>query len=130
LFNVQKPYMITVKGMGTADRRPYAMKSLSPYVALIVLGLSVCWFHLAVYEHADTQGLLYFALSGSLVFLVVTYVVIYQDFMVRRMAMGNRRQVAPLFRTAFATLTALSVAWAATAAAATTPIIDALRYLS
>ncbi len=129
VFNVQKPYMITVKGMGTADRHPYRLRSLGPYLALIVLGISVCWFHLMMYEDADTQGLLYFALCGTLVFIVVSYVVVFQDFKVRRAAAGGH-PVTPLFRTAIATLATLSAAWAVTAAAAIAPIVNALRFVS
>lgn len=128
-FNVQKPYMITVKGMGTAEQQPYRLKSLAPYIVLIVLVEFVCWFHLVVHGGSNTQGLLYFALTGALVFITVMYVVIYQDFSERLRTGVDWVRTCGLFKSALLTLGLLSVGWLVTASASITPILDALHYL-
>jgi cellulose synthase (UDP-forming) len=129
IFKVQKPYMITVKGMGTAEERPYRLTSLVPYIGLVVTGLAVCWLHLLAYGPSNTQGLLYFALTGALVFVAVMGVVVFQDYKQRLAAGATPVRTKALFRKAIGTVTALALAWVGTAIAATPQIVDALRYV-
>jgi len=77
VFRVKKPYMITVKGMGGVPRFPLAV--LVPYIALVGLSLATCWFYLGVYGGGSSQGYLFFALKGALLFWLMLVVLLAHD---------------------------------------------------
>lgn len=74
LLKVQKPYMITVKGLQHGIHRPFSLRAHMPYFALMGLAILSCWFYIGVFDHGVVQGNLLFALQGALIFLL-SYVV-------------------------------------------------------
>jgi cellulose synthase (UDP-forming) len=79
LFRVQKPYMITVKGLRRGKQRPFALQPHYPYLALIALSLGACWFSLLTFRHSSVQGYLIFALQGAAVLLFVSLTAFVKD---------------------------------------------------
>ncbi|KPM57040.1 cellulose synthase [Frankia sp. R43] len=125
VLRVKKPYMITKKGVGD-DAGAMSLRLVAPYIAMVVLPLAVCWFHLAVYDAGATAGYLLFALQDTLVFLLVLGFVVAQEV---RAAPGGgapfavrlRRQARPLLATGL-----LAAAAVVTAVACWPPIWDAI----
>jgi cellulose synthase/poly-beta-1,6-N-acetylglucosamine synthase-like glycosyltransferase len=70
LLKVQKPYMITVKGLQRGVSRPFSLGAHAPYFALMGLAILSCWFYIAVFNSSPVQGNLLFALQGALIFLL------------------------------------------------------------
>ena len=79
ILRVQKPYMITVKGLQRGRKRPFPLKSHYPYIVLILLSLGACWFYLLVTKQSSAQGYLLFALQGSLMILLVYVTALFMD---------------------------------------------------
>jgi len=79
ILRVQKPYMITVKGLQHGSQRPFALKPHLPYLILIGLSLSACWFYLYTIGHSSVQGYLFFALQGALCLLLVYVTALVKD---------------------------------------------------
>ncbi len=79
IFRVQKPYMITVKGLHRGKQMPFALLPHYPYLALITLSLGACWFYLFTVGHSSTQGYLLFALQGAAVLLLVYITALVKD---------------------------------------------------
>ncbi len=69
-LGVQKPYMITVKGLQQGIKRPFSLAPYYPYFFLIGLSLGACWFYLATVGQGDSQGYLLFALQGAVALLL------------------------------------------------------------
>ncbi|OAA18307.1 glycosyl transferase [Frankia sp. EI5c] len=121
VLRVKKPYMITKKGVGD-DAGALSLRLVVPYVALVLLPLVTCWFHLLSYDSGPAAGYLLFALQDALVFLLVVAFVLAQEI---RLAPGDetplarrlRRQRRPLLTTGV-----LAVATAVTAAACAQPL--------
>lgn len=79
LLRVKKPYMITRKGVHGGVNRPFPMRLLTPYAALVVLALGSCWFYLGVYHRGATQGFLLFGIQGALLFWLLLVIVVIQE---------------------------------------------------
>jgi len=79
ILRVEKPYMITVKGLHVGLKRPFALKPHYPYFALIGLSLAACWYYLAFIGRSDAQGYLFFALQGAAMMLIVYVAALYND---------------------------------------------------
>jgi hypothetical protein len=79
ILNVQKPYMITVKGLHHGKQRPFSLQPHYPYLGLIAIALGSCWYYLFVIGHSDTQGYLLFALQGAAVLLLVYVTALVKD---------------------------------------------------
>jgi len=79
IFRVQKPYMITVKGLHRGKQRPFALQPHYPYLALIALSLGACWFYLFTFRHSSVQGYLVFALQGAAILLLVYITALVKD---------------------------------------------------
>jgi cellulose synthase (UDP-forming) len=73
MLHVQKPYMITVKGLHHGKQRPFALHPYYPFFAFIALSLGACWFYLLTIGHSSVQGYLAFALQGA-AFLLLIYI--------------------------------------------------------
>jgi cellulose synthase (UDP-forming) len=79
IFRVQKPYMITSKGVNVGLARPFNLQSQMPYFGLIGLSLfSVWWF---MWQHGQTavQGYLIYAIQGALIMCVVYAISLMMD---------------------------------------------------
>ena len=79
ILHVQKPYMITVKGLQHGKQRPFALKAHYPYLILIGLSLSACWFYLFTIGRSSVQGYLFFALQGAATLLLVYLTALVKD---------------------------------------------------
>jgi cellulose synthase (UDP-forming) len=79
VFKVQKPYMITVKGLQYGAKRPFSLAAHMPYFALMGMALLACWFYLSVYQQSAAQGNLLFALQGALIFLLAYSIALLKD---------------------------------------------------
>jgi cellulose synthase (UDP-forming) len=79
VLRVEKPYMITIKGLQAGEHRPFAFKSHMPYLVLIGFSLTACWAYMAVFSHSQAQGYLLFALQGAMMLLMVYVIVLFKD---------------------------------------------------
>ena len=79
ILRVQKPYMITVKGLHRGKQRPFALQPHYPYLALIALSLGACWFYLLTVRQSSAQGYLVFALQGAAILLFVYITALVKD---------------------------------------------------
>jgi cellulose synthase (UDP-forming) len=79
ILGVQKPYMITVKGLQVGKLRPFSLQPHYPYFLLIGLSLASCWFYLAVFHHSAAQGYLFFALQGAAILMLVYTTALLKD---------------------------------------------------
>lgn len=79
LLRVEKPYMITRKGMRGNETRGLPMRLMAPYVALVVVPLACCWFYLGVYHRGPTQGFLLFGIQGALLFWLLLVIIVTQE---------------------------------------------------
>jgi cellulose synthase (UDP-forming) len=70
ILGMQKPYMITVKGLQQGIKRPFSLAPHYPYFFLIGLSLGACCFYLATVGQSDSQGYLLFALQGAVALLL------------------------------------------------------------
>jgi cellulose synthase (UDP-forming) len=125
VLRVKKPYMITKKGVG-GDAAALSLRLVAPYIAMAILPLVACWYHLAVYRSGATAGYLLFAVQESLMFVLVLAFVLLQEIRVvpdgeLRLAVRLRRQARPLLTTAL-----LGAAMVATAVACWRPIWTAV----
>lgn len=126
LLRVKKPYMITVKGMRRTDPPRFPLIVIAPYVALISLSLGVCWLYLRLYGGGQSEGYLFFALKGALIFLLMLAVLVGHDMY------SLIRSGTPVLRVvraradAIAVILSLTVLFIATAASSVGLIIQAL----
>ena len=126
LLRVKKPYMITVKGMRRTDPPRFPLIVIAPYVALISLSLGVCWLYLRLYGGGQSEGYLFFALKGALIFLLMLAVLVGHDMY------SLIRSGTPVLRVvraradAIAVILSLTVLFIATAASSVGLIIHAL----
>jgi len=81
LLRVQKPYMITVKGLQRGAKRPFSLGAHLPYFILIGLALAACWFYLGFFGTSPAQGNLLFALQGAAIFLLAYAVSLFRDLL-------------------------------------------------
>lgn len=71
ILKVEKPYMITVKGMHSGENRPFVLQTYIPYVGLVFLSLVASWKYMLTTGTGSVQGYLLFALQGALMFVSV-----------------------------------------------------------
>lgn len=79
ILKVQKPYMITVKGLQYGTKRPFQLAVYAPYFIMMSISLFSCWFYLIVYGQGPAQANLLFALQGTLAFMVVYIIALMKD---------------------------------------------------
>ncbi len=79
LLRVQKPYMITVKGLQRGEQRPFSLAAHYPYFVLIALSLGACWFYLSLVGKSAVAGYLLFALQGAAIFLFTFSIALAKD---------------------------------------------------
>lgn len=79
VLGVTKPYMITEKGLRTSTAPPFRLSLLAPYAGLALASLAACWWYLLTIGGSATQGMLFFALEGALLFTLLIVVVLYLD---------------------------------------------------
>lgn len=95
LLKVQKPYMITVKGLQKGALKPFSLMAHVPYFVLIGLSLFACWFYLVIYGHSAAQSNLLFALQGALIFLSAYIVALFRDILdVTKEGIGFRQYIS------------------------------------
>jgi cellulose synthase (UDP-forming) len=71
LMKVEKPYMITVKGLHIGENRPFVLQTYVPYLGLVFLSLIAGWKFLLTTGTGPVQGYLLFAIQGASMFVVV-----------------------------------------------------------
>jgi|GEM_PF-1046395 len=79
ILKVEKPYMITVKGLQKGEKRPFLLKGFIPYFFLVTLSLASCWTYIILTKRSETQGYLLFALQGAITVLLVFLVALIND---------------------------------------------------
>lgn len=125
LLRVKKPYMITVKGMGDEIPR-FSFAVLLPYISLIGISLGACWFYLDHYGQGRSQGYLFFALKGALVFwLMIVALLIHDTYSLRRSGLPLV-QIVRARATAIMLTVGLTVAFIGTTVASAPLILQAL----
>jgi cellulose synthase/poly-beta-1,6-N-acetylglucosamine synthase-like glycosyltransferase len=126
MFRVKKPYMITVKGLAGTSIPKFRMAEMAPYALLVLGSLAVCWIYLARNHNSATQGMLFFALEGALLFWLLIVVVLLQDIRALRSGgVGWARTLQARLSPVAATV-ALGVLVAVTAVPASGPIWQAV----
>lgn len=79
VLRIEKPYMITMKGIRGGITRRFSLQVAAPYIVMTTLPLAVCWFYLGVYHRSSSQGYLLFALLDALLFFLLVVVTVTQD---------------------------------------------------
>lgn len=79
IMKVEKPYMITVKGMHTGESRPFVLQTYFPYLGLVFLSLVAGWKFLLTTGTGPVQGYLLFAIQGAVMFVIVFTIVLWLD---------------------------------------------------
>lgn len=126
VLKVEKPYMITTKGMGGASHRPFPTRIMRPYLALMGVAIGACWFYLAEHGGGSSQGYLFFALKGAAILWLMLAVIVVQEIKAlgRRglsTARGMRVNTRPL-----ALMGIMTIALVVTVGGATSKIVEAL----
>lgn len=127
VLRVKKPYMITSKGMTGAGIPRFRLAQLAPHILLVLVSIATCWFYIATVGSSPNQGMLFFALQGALLFLVLIAVVLFQDLRTLNnnagltWSRGLRVRAVPM-----AVSSSLMVLFAVTAVAAAGPIWQAV----
>ncbi|MDQ3098813.1 MAG: cellulose synthase [bacterium] len=81
ILKVQKPYMITQKGLDQGNNRPFAIQAHIPYFILIGISLAACWIFSFKIGRSNAQGNLFFALYGALMLYIVFLTALLTDTM-------------------------------------------------
>ncbi|HSX39051.1 MAG TPA: glycosyltransferase family 2 protein [Candidatus Saccharimonadales bacterium] len=81
ILKIEKPYMITTKGINKGQNSPFSILQHSHYLLLILLSLISCWYYLLVFHKSSIQGYLLFALQGSLMFALVFFTALIKDML-------------------------------------------------
>jgi cellulose synthase (UDP-forming) len=116
LLRVQKPYMITVKGLNGDIRRALRLAVLAPYIALVSVSLGACWLYVALYHRGATQGYLFFGLENAALFWLVIVAILAEDARALRRAHVTLGRYLRLRLGALFTASAVTIAIAATIA--------------
>src|SRR6185312_153967 len=66
IFRVQKPYMITRKGVDSGKGRPFSLAPYAPYFILMLGSLGASWHYMVFTRRSAAQGYLLFSLEGAL----------------------------------------------------------------
>ncbi|GCE12643.1 hypothetical protein KTT_25020 [Tengunoibacter tsumagoiensis] len=73
VVRVQKPYMITPKGVQKGQHAPFSLDVYANYFLLVGLAVGACWFNLLSFRQSAARFYLFFALQGAgFLFLVYT----------------------------------------------------------
>lgn len=109
VLRVQKPYMITVKGLNDDIRGSLRLAMLAPYIALVGVSLGSCWLYMAWYHSGAAQGYLFFAVENAALFWVVIVAVLAADARAltrARVGFGRylRLRIVPLITTCAVTM--------------------------
>lgn len=128
IMKVEKPYMITVKGMHTGENRPFVLQTYLPYLGLVFLSLVSAWKFLLNTGEGPVQGYLLFAIQGASMFIAVFTISLWLDMR------AMHKEGVPLRRTLKLRTQALTVVFLYVIGIVTTsyvsyqPIIVALSY--
>jgi cellulose synthase (UDP-forming) len=79
ILRVQKPYMITRKGVDIGTGRPFSLAPYVPYFILMLGSLGASWYYMAFTQRSTAQGYLLFSLEGAVMVLSVFCVVLICD---------------------------------------------------
>lgn len=128
VLKVEKPYMITVKGIQRGNLRPFSLKPHLPYLLLTGISLVACWINLFTYGRSPTQGYLLFALQGAIAVTAVGVIALLNDIagMIKEgvsVAKSMRLRIKPIV-----VLLLLICSIAFTSGASITRINEALTY--
>lgn len=76
IFQVQKPYMITPKGVHTAITKPFFIRSFVPYFGLTFAMLASCWYFVINVGRSNSEGYMLYAIWGATIFIAIYAVVL------------------------------------------------------
>jgi len=79
ILKVEKPYMITKKGVAVGNQRPFSLSAHLPYFILIILSIVACWVFTMNVGYSSAQGNLFFALYGAVMLYVVFLTALFTD---------------------------------------------------
>ncbi len=79
ILRVQKPYMITRKGVDLGRGRPFSLAPFLPYFSLALISLVASWYYIIFTRRGNAQGYLFFSLEGALMVLGIYCVVLLWD---------------------------------------------------
>jgi len=79
ILNVQKPYMITRKGVIQGEEEPFLLAPHIPYFILIAGSLGAVWYYLLHIGRSAAQGDLLFAIQGALMVFLVFVAALWMD---------------------------------------------------
>jgi len=81
LLKVEKPYMITIKGLQHGEKRSFSLSAHVPYFGLMGIALIACMFYLQAFGQSAAQGNLLFVLQGTFMLLFAYIVSLLKDRM-------------------------------------------------
>jgi hypothetical protein len=126
VLRVKKPYMITVKGMGSDKIPLFRMGEIAPYICLVITSLAVCWLYMLTVGRSANQGMLFFALQGALLFWLLIVIILVQDLRALRKAGFERTGILRLRVAPISISIGLIFMFIVTAAAASSSIWEAV----
>ncbi len=128
LMKVEKPYMITVKGLHTGINRPFVIQTYIPYLGLVFLSILAGWKFLLTTGTGPVQGYLLFALQGATMFIVVFTIALGLDM---NSMMKEGVSIWKIVRLRFQAVTVIMIlifGIVITSFASYQPILEALSY--
>jgi cellulose synthase/poly-beta-1,6-N-acetylglucosamine synthase-like glycosyltransferase len=126
LLRVKKPYMITIKGVRSGMTRPLRFTLLLPYMVLVGVSLAASWSYLTLYGGGSSQGYLFFALQGSVIFLLLLITLLARDMVSLREDGVSLAGYLGLRSASLVTVAALTLFFVLTAVASYSRIVQAL----
>lgn len=128
LLNVQKPYMITRKGVIQGEEEPFLLAPHIPYFLLIAGSIAPIWYFLARTGRSPAQGDILFAIQGAIMLFLVFAVALWKDFQeLLAKGLGLRRCLSLRLRPLLVTA-AIVAALAGTTWVSASRIREALAY--
>lgn len=108
ILNVDKPYMITPKGIDLGESRSFHIRTYSPFFLLVGISLASSQYFLSIHDHGETQGYLLFVLQGAILVFSIFPIALICDL--RRLTQEGVSLMRSLFLRSGAIATAILIA--------------------
>ncbi len=128
IMKVEKPYMITVKGLHTGENRPFVLQTYVPYLGLVFLSLVSAWKFLLTTQEGPVQGYLLFAVQGATLFVAVFVIALWLDMRAMNQEGVAFRKIVKMRTSALLVVIIAVVGIMTTSFQSYQPVIQALNY--
>ncbi len=128
ILKIQKPYMITPKGINTDIAQPFYLKNFAIYFGIITILIASCWYFVSTAAKSATGGNMFYALWGALTFSEVYAVTLAMNIAEMRKRGVSTLQSLLYRAKALTMLFILIIVLAITTRISTIPIWNAITY--